>query len=39
LYAVEVQNDATLVSLRALLERVDLIAEEVQRMRKGEIRF
>mmetsp|Transcript_7718 Transcript_7718/g.13023 ORF Transcript_7718/g.13023 Transcript_7718/m.13023 type:complete len:306 (-) Transcript_7718:329-1246(-) len=35
--AVEVQNDASLVSLRALLERVDLIADELRRMQAGEI--
>lgn len=35
--AVEVQNDASLVSLRALLERMDLIANELRRMQAGEI--
>ena len=35
LLAVEVQNESLLVSLRALLERVDLIALEVQRMQSG----
>ena len=35
LLSVEVQNESMLVSLKALLSRVDIILEEISRMESG----